>query len=310
MMKKFILFFAFLGISNFLTAQDILVLKKDESVIKCRIIEITDAKVTYHNWEKTDTSTFTLKRSEVLSFLFDENSKNKNLQNSQPATIYGVEPVVKINSEETTSSKKKAKKQQNKSNQDGLLAQYKTGEIIPGYVLTNNNDTLFGTIVAGNVAMNQLEVKFTDAKGTSRTYGVEEINGYSYGTVNYRKVKSGYTKDVVNGKRSVNGNHFLHVEVTGPAMLYRFYTLKFKKSTLFADPNAPYYFGKLKNYFLITNPQGKQILTKGKTIKGSVNRLFADNKKLMEEVRMNGAKVNNLAETVQNYNTWYLNEKK
>lgn len=242
---------------------------------------MNDSIFSYRLWQSVDTTVYTVKKYEVLSFLMDKHSRK-----SMDFTDKSV-----------------------KSNPDiDLLGEYKTGTIAPGYVITNNNDSLLGFITIKNVAMNQAEINFTDSAGKITVFTIKDAIAYGYAKLRYEKIKTGYKKELTNGVRTKDGNQFLHLAVDGPSKLYRFYTLKFQKSTMVSyDQNPADYLGKLKRQFVITNPAGKKIFTKGRTLRGTLNRIYFDYPKYLNKVPVERTVAKELPQIVEGFNYWYEN---
>ncbi len=153
-MKKAIIFAIVFSISGFLHAQDIIVLKKDESELKTNIISVNDTVIKYKLWQSPDTTTLYLKRVEVLSFMFaNQDQKNNSKFDTEITPVpapagagVGVSWKLKTGGEYVDAN---------------LLEKYRTGETVDGYIVTNKNDTLRGKITVKNVAVNQLNKEKT-----------------------------------------------------------------------------------------------------------------------------------------------------
>lgn len=287
-MSKYLFIFFFICLFTSVYSQDIIVLKSDESEIKCRIISITDTTLSYTLWQSSDTKEYTLNRSGILSYLTDPALHNNGSQSA--------------NTESDS---------ENQNTTQGLLGRYKSSETSEGYIIKENGDTINGFLKIENVAMNQLEVSFFEKAGeTPKLYTTDDLKGYGYNGLQYHRIKSGFKGEVTNNRRPKDGIMFLHCEVDGPARLYRLYILEFQKNQLANGEKPLYYMGRLKMHYVITNPSGKSICTKGRTIKGTVNRIFEDNASLKEEVYSKGVNEKNLPEIVEKYNLWYTNQKK
>lgn len=242
---------------------------------------MNDSLVTYRKWQSPDTLVYALKKYEVLSFLVEKPS-----------------PV-----------QKKFSKLRFQNRDTDLLGEYLTGNIERGYVITNNDDTLQGLITIKNLAVNQVEIQFTGDDKKHTVYTVMDAKGYGYSNLTYEKVKTGFKKEITN-KRSTNGYHFLHLAVDGPSKLYRFYTLRFKKSTMVSyDHNPAPYLGKLKRHFIITVPNGKQVFTKGKTLTGALNRSYYSYPKYLLRYPVDSPKTAELPAIISSFNYWFENVK-
>jgi hypothetical protein len=282
MRQYLLILFAFCN-CTFALSQDILVLRKNEEEVKCRIVAMNDSIFSYRLWQSTDTTVYSVKKYEVLSFLMDKHSRK---------TKAFTDKTVKINPD------------------IDLLGEYKSGTIAPGYVITNNNDSLIGFITIKNAVMNQAEIQFTDNTGKMTVYTTKDAKAYGYAKLRYEKIETGYTKELINGIRTKDGSQFLHLAVEGPSKLYRFYTLKFKSSTMVSyDKNPPTYLGKLKRQFVVTNPAGRKIFTKGRTLRGTLNRIYYDYPKYLTKVPVERTEAKELPDIVEGFNYWYENSR-
>jgi hypothetical protein len=269
-MRIFLLFFLIILPCFALQAQDIIVLKKDESEIKCRIQTLNDTLILYRLWQSPDTAIYRIRRVDALSYFIDPNHSGEV---------------------ESTSGK----------SDRNLLGKYRTGQTVSGYVVKINGDTVWGQLNPGNVARNQLEIIFDSPTGVRSTLGINDLMGYGYNGLTYRKINLGFRGEVTNGRRST-GVLFLHAEVDGEAQLYRFYTLKFKRGMISQGAEPPFYLGKLKSHYVVVHPNGKIMSTRGRTAKGVVNRVFTDYPELLQQVNKKSPKKNDLPELVRSYN--------
>jgi hypothetical protein len=261
-------------------SQDIIVLRKNEQEIKCRIISMNDSLFTYRLYKSDDTTSYSIKRFEVLSFLMDKKSQ-KGFSNDESG------------------------------NADiDLLGEYLDGTVVPGYVITNTDDTLKGFIAIKNVALNQVKIQYNDSSGKTTVFAVKDAKGYGYSKIHYDRIRTGYKKEITNGYKTKDGIQFLHRAVDGPSKLYRFYTLHFKQSTVISyDQDPPSYLGKLSRQFVITNPDGKQIFTKGRTLKGTLNRIYYIYPKYISQIPVEHTTASELPEIVAGFNYWFENKK-
>ncbi len=263
-------------------SQDVLVLRKNETELKCRIISLNDSLVTYRLWKSQDTTTYTIKKFELQSFLMDNKSQKSK--------------TISVNRKD--------------ENADfGLLGEYRTGSTVTGYVLLNNGDSINGLISIKNVAANQLQVAFSDTTGKARVYTTKEAKGYGYQDIIYERIQLKYKKRVANDQGSTETAFFLHRAVNGPSKLYRFYVLHFSNSTMNAySQNPPFYLGKIKRQFVITNPEGKSIFTKGRTLKGTLNRIYFDYPVYTLKYPVKNPKAGDLPAVVESFNYWFENK--
>ena len=278
-MRNCLLFLLVFCNFSIVLSQDILVLRKNEEIIKCRIIVLNDSIVTYRPWKSTDTTTFTVKKFEVQSFLIDSKSqKSKSISLNEPEQNSDVD----------------------------ILGEYRSGTVVPGYVLLNSGDSIFGFINVKNFVVNQLKIEFSDSTNHTRFYSIDEAKGYGYYDINYERVPLNYKQTVTNEQQKPQQSYFLHLTVNGPSKLYRFYVLHFSKSTMDGyNQNPPYYLGKLKRQFVITNPKGKTVFTQGRTIKGAVNRIYFDYPEYTAKYPVTNPKSGDLPAVVESFNYWY-----
>jgi hypothetical protein len=279
-MKYYLLILILLCNCTIALSQDIIVLRKNEQEIKCRIISMNDSLFTYRLYKSDDTTSYSVKRFEVLSFLMDKKSQKG------------------FNDDES-------------GNADfDLLGEYLAGTVVPGYVITNKDDTLQGFITIKNVALNQVKIQYNDSSGKATLFTVKDAKGYGYSKIHYDRIRTGYKKEITNGYKTKDGMQFLHRAVDGPSKLYRFYTLHFKKSTIISyDQDPPSYLGKLMRQFVITNPDGKQVFTKGRTLKGALNRIYYTYPKYVAQFPVEYTTASELPEIVTGFNYWFENKK-
>lgn len=282
-MRFFLL--ALLAVLNFSMAfgQDIIVIRKTDEEIKCRIISVNDTILHYRLWQSPDTTIHEIKRYELLSFMIDKPSrKSKNIYSSVPA----------------------------KNGDYDLLGEYQSGNLVSGYIITEKGDTVAGLIRINNVAMNQVEVRFTYPSGDSVKFNVNDLKAYGYMDLHYEKFATGYHGEITNGYTTTNGLLFLHRAVDGPSKLYRFYKLTFRNGVMKSyDNQPPYYFGKLKRQFIITNPAGEKVFTKGRTIKGSLNRIYYKYQGYFSQYPLKNPDAGDLPMIVNRFNRWFNNQK-
>lgn len=275
MRRSFVIVLLLFFPSQQLIGQDLLILKKDESEIICRILLVNDTIIQYQKYKSSDPAVYQLKRQEVLSYRLDKKSGNNN----------------NINASETVESA-------------GLLSLYHMNESVEGYIVKLNGDTLKGIILTGNIATNQLEVNFQSASGSHEKYTPSQINGYGYAKVDYRSVKTSIKREITNNRKADNGQLFLHVAVDGPAKLYNYYELRFLKSTLMQHQNPPVYMGKIRREYFISGRKGNIKFTGGRSLKGILNQMLSDNTALMENVNNKILNFDSIPEIIRNYNDW------
>jgi hypothetical protein len=282
-MKYCLLLLFALCFSTVSLSQDIIVLRKNEQEIKCRIVSVSDTLLTYRLWRSDDTTSYTVKKFEIQSFMMDRHSQKSGVVSDKNAD----------------------------TNADSdLLGEYHAGTVVSGFVITNSNDTISGFITIKNVALNQVQVLFSDSSGKSKLYSVKDAKGYGYMKIHYDRIHTGYKKEITNGHKTKDGNQFLHRAVDGPSKLYRFYTLHFGSGPMNSyNQDPPTYLGKLSRQFVITNPKGDQIFTKGRTLKGTLNRIYYDYPKYKTLVPVETTTAAELPEIVNGFNYWFENNR-
>ena len=145
--------------------------------------------------------------------------------------------------------------------------------------------------------------------GDSALFTTSDIKEYGYSDVVYEKLKTKYKGKITNGHKSTDGTLFLHCAVDGHSKLYCFYKLKFRKGVFVSyDGNPPYYFGKIKRQFFITNPKGQRLFTKGRTIKGSINTIYFEYQDYFKNYPLKNPNSVKLPLIVTNFNNWYSNK--
>lgn len=258
-----------------LQGQDLLILKKDESEIICRILLVNDTIIQYQKYKSSDPAIYQLRRQEVLSYRLDKKSgNNDHIQTAESA--------------ENTR----------------LFSLYHMNESVEGYIVKLNGDTLKGIIHTGNIATNQLEVNFQPASGQTERYTPSQIKGYGYGMVDYRSVKTALKRQIINKRKPENGQLFLHIAVDGTAKLYHYYELRFLKATLVQYVNPPVYMGKIRREYFIAGRKGTMKFMGGRSLKGILNQLLSDHVSLMETVNNKILDFDRIPEIIRNYNDW------
>ncbi len=277
---RFFLLLAFITPAfSHILAQDVIVLRKDESEIKCKIVNASDSLVTYKLWNSADTSTYSLKRYDVLSFATSKQSQRKD------------KVVVDMAGTDDGS----------------ILGIYRSGETMPGWVVPTFGDTLFGFIRITDPIMNQVQVQFINESGFDTVYGTKAVRSYGYGNVVYDRIKTCYRKELKNEVKTDDGIQFIHRAIDGPSKLYRFYTLTFSKSAYKSyNNNPPMYLGVMKRKFLVTNPAGKMLFSKGRTLPGMMNRIYYDYSAYSTPYHLRNPSMTMLPEAVSDFNHWYV----
>lgn len=264
-----------------LRAQDLLILKKTEATIPCKIQQISDTLITYFSPSNPKVLQ-QIKRQDVLSFVINANPPKRK--------------------------DRKKKKTVPSDPREGLWGIYRSGEKVEGYVVISVGDTVWGKLHITNPALNQVQVDFWGNEGNNIIYRVEDtlITSYGYGTVHYRKINTRFTKEIANGIKSPSGLLYLHLAVDGPARLYHFNTVKYPDHLLRGTNGIPpIYYAHIESHYLMINPSGKMILTQNRSIKGAVNRLLSDHEELMERIRLKGFRRAEVITIFEEYNKWF-----
>jgi hypothetical protein len=259
--------------------QDVIVLRKDESEMRCKIVSANDSLVTYKLWNSADTTIYTLKRYEVLSFAMGKQSQRKG------------KVVVEMPGDNPD---------------DGILGLYHSGETVEGWVLNTAGDTIRGFITVVNPAINQVQVRFKGKSGIDTVYGTSALKSYGYGNVVYDRIRTCYRKKLTTGVSARDGIQFVHRGIDGPSRLYRFYTLKFSNAVVSSyNGNPPMHTGVVNRKFLVTSPDGNMLFSKGRTLAGMMNRIYLDYKGYAIPLHLRNPTAATLPEVVDDFNQWY-----
>ena len=295
-MKKLFLTILFFTSCFTSFAQDVIVLRKDEEELKCRIVAINDTIIYYRKWNTPGTAKYSYKRSEVLSYTLEKNFWRLKTYISLDGTIYFATEKVDVE------SRKLSKKEQKIDPNNNFLGKYLSDEVVDGYIILNSEDTLNGLLFIRNVAMNQLSVSFKGDEADRRDYDVSELKGYVYNNLNYKNVPNVYTKEVINERKSENGNLLLHQLVDGTAKLYLFFEIQYPKSVAVSYENPPAYLGKLSRYYVIENGQGVRMMNKGRSVRKTLSKLFSDDSELLKQIYAKVPKEEDLVTIINSYN--------
>jgi hypothetical protein len=296
-MKSSLLFLCLFFNAGVAFSQDIIVLRKNEQEIQCRVTILNDSIVGYRLWKTADTAQYLLPKFQVLSYSLD---KSNHLKVSPYAASV---PGAQLFGLSLTSAplKPEFKEDVVSSRESEMLKYYYQGETVDGYVILTSGDTVHGYISIDNLALNQLQVDFT-AKDLSRhLYHVPELNGYGYHGVDYVKKKV-YRKNVTNGLGMRDGTLFVHRVISGRSNLYYFYTLFFSQNAVSNNQHPAYYFGRLKKYYVFENA-GQTVISKGKSLKGALNRAFAGDKVMLSKVESTPVEKLDIPALIKNYNS-------
>ncbi len=288
-MKKLFALLTLLQLSSFVFSQDIIVLRKDESEIKCRIVNINDTAIFYRKWNTPGTAKYSYKRFDVLSYTVEKSHlRLKALSEPQGGLV----------SADELRNENNIKDQPD----DGILGKYSSGDLLDGYIVNKNGDTINGLVYVKNVAINQYLVSFEDDLGNKKDYSPSEIKGYQYGNLNYQSVATDLKKELTNGYASATGVLFLHQVEVGKATLYRVFELRFPKNIQLNVPDPPTYLGKVSHYYYIDNGRGAKSSTKGKSLRKLLTKMFNDDDVLQERLKIRSPIESDLPNIIKDYN--------
>jgi len=288
-MKKLFLLNLLILLSSFVYAQDIIVLRKDESEIKCRIVSINDTVIFYRKWNTPGTAKYSFKRFDVLSYTIEKSHlRLKALSEPQGGLL----------------SEGEIKNENNRNDlpDEGILGKYYSGDILDGYIINKAGDTINGLIYVKNVAINQYVVTFEDDLGVKKDYSPTDIKGYQYGNIVYASASTELKQELTDGYSSASGVLFLHQIEIGKASLYRIFELRFTKNILLTVPDPPTYMGKVTYYYYIDNGQGFKSITKGKSLRRLLTKMFNDDAALQERIKISAPKASDLPNIIKDYN--------
>ena len=263
------------GASECVMAQDIIVLRESEEIIKCKIIEINDTIVSYSLLPVSENEIVTVARFTVESYSIGKRSALK-------------------------------KQDQNESNDDGILYKYKAGEIRKGFIVFVNGDTLFGRIKIRDIAFNQIQVMWLVENDSIVIYTPKELKSYGYDLINYQVVDIDYKKEITAGIKC-SGKLFLEHLDQGAARLYQFVRIIYPKSVLMEYSQPPVYYGSVEIEYYIIPPVKEPRVVQKKSVRGSLIRLFEDHDALVEEMINNRPRMEDVPSVVSKYNYWYEN---
>lgn len=102
---------------------------------------------------------------------------------------------------------------------------------VPGYIITEEGDTIKGRVKVNTRAKNQVKVRFSPPEGRSKKYTPKDILGYGYQTVEnshsaYRVPRWRHFLRRTSDQPPIpfsSTNVFMEVKASGKAMLYSFY---------------------------------------------------------------------------------------
>ena len=202
-------------------------------------------------------------------------------------------------------------------------AQVKLWSLYPGYVVTQNGDTLNGYLLLKNLAANQDKVFFYDHpedKKYSVKYKPKDLKAYKVGPRYYesRKFKPPATASA-NDARTY---HFILKVIDGPFSLYRWYyeTLEQSKARLKIDSDQPltgtvdlsFSEKDLQTHNYCVTPEGEFVdlssLKMLTNFKKNMSKLVADDAELAGKIRNKeeGYGYYNIDRIIREYNAWYL----
>lgn len=288
-MKKLFALNILLVLSSFCFSQDIIVLRKDESEIKCRIVSINDTAIFYRKWNTPGTAKYSFKRFEVLSYTIEKSHLRLKALSEPKGGLVSTEEI---------------KNENNKSDSpdEGILGKYYSGDVLDGYIISKNGDTINGLVYVKNVAINQYQVTFEDDLGSKKDYSPSDIKGYQYGNLTYTTVSTELKKELTNGYSSPSGVLFLHQIESGKAKLYRVFELRFPKNIHLSVPDPPTYMGNISHYYFIDNGNGAKAITKGKSLRKILTKNFSDDAVLQERLKVSSPKISDLPNIIKDYN--------
>jgi hypothetical protein len=260
--------------------QDVLILRDGETFINCQILLLSDSIIQYKAWKTSDTTVYTLKSYEVLSFKMD---KNSDIPDMVEWSDYS---------------------------EEGMLGMYNMGETVSGYILLNDGQKSDGFIKVNDVVASQFGITFIDGNGKSTLYEPGKIAGFGYGKVEYQTVDCGYTKPLHPTYKSAGGKLFLHRIITGPALLYRIYRIEFNKSIVIQNPYPPLFNGHLDHEFVIGYPKNVYTVTFGKGPKSSLVNAFENHTVFVRAVQDSRIQKADIPEWVGKFNYWISDQVK
>ncbi len=168
----------------------------------------------------------------------------------------------------------------------------------PGYIIKNNNDTIYGYIKYNNVVKNQKKCEFFKNemdKKPSKVYSTKDLKGYLVSSTLYKTIN-------YSGGLFSKPLRFLEVSKDGELTMFVFY----EEGSIPYNTERPttmvYYKWHDKNFPKpITNEKFAFSFAK------KVSKYVADNKELSNKVKNKekGYKLVNLYEIIDEYNTWY-----
>jgi hypothetical protein len=199
----------------------------------------------------------------------------------------------------------------------------KLWSLYPGYVVTQNGDTLHGYLLLKNLAANQDKVFFYEHAGDKKysvKYKPKDLKAYKVGPRYYESWK--FKPPATASANDARTWHFILKVIDGPFSLYKWYyeTLEQSKARLKIDKDQPIQgsvdlsFSEkdlhVENYGL--TPAGEfidlgslKILT---NFKKNMSKLVADDTELAAKIRNKekGYGYYDLDRIISEYNAWYL----
>jgi hypothetical protein len=205
----------------------------------------------------------------------------------------------------------------------GLMAQdskdnVKLWTIYPGYVITHDNDTIYGYIKLNNHVSNQQKALFynsSDDKKFTEKYKPKDIKAYKTGSRFYSSFKFW-------PETEAKGHHFFYRMIAGPISLYVWYyetTEQSKERLKIDDENIlnskidlSFSEDELSTQLIGIKHSGEPTqLDKLKFLtnfKKNMSKYVEDYPELAEKIanKEEGYQYANLEEIIKEYNAWYL----
>jgi hypothetical protein len=201
-------------------------------------------------------------------------------------------------------------------------ASVKLWSIYPGYVITQNGDTIKGYLMLKNYAANQDKVLFfnsPDDKKYTKKYKPKELKAYKTGPRYYESFK--FKPPSTASSNDAKTYHFILKVIDGPFCLYKWYyetpeqtkaRLKIDKdSPLGADIDLSFSEKDLAHHYYGLTPSGEfvnlgsfKMLT---NFRKNMSKLVADDKELAEKItnKEEGYRYFDIEKIIHEYNDWY-----
>ncbi|MGI8892763.1 MAG: hypothetical protein ACR2GN_04810 [Bacteroidia bacterium] len=155
---------------------------------------------------------------------------------------------------------------------------------IPAYIITSRGDTSHGEIKFNKKQIYN-QVVFKTEEGGVREFYPEQLRGYSF-------ANRYFTRD-----EKVGNLVFIEKKVDGPVSLYKTNLLVKVAGTV---PPATY----KVNYF-VRRDIGDYVPVTKKDFKEKMPEFFKDHKEIHDQIKNNKLKYKDIAEIINQYNSWY-----